>query len=84
MIDAPRPKSGVFAVRAGPPLAANLLRAARRDTLQPWTPQTRALLLLACGRRHAIASRGGWSLQGDWVWRWKDRIDRAFMRRFDL
>ncbi|MCQ9373387.1 FAD-dependent oxidoreductase [Methyloversatilis sp. XJ19-13] len=84
MIDSPRPKSGVFAVRAGPPLAANLLRAARGHTLQPWTPQTQALLLLACGRRHAIASRGGWSLQGDWVWRWKDRIDRAFMRRFDL
>lgn len=82
MIDSPRPKSGVFAVRAGPPLAANLLRAARGDTLQPWTPQTRALLLLACGRRNAIASRGGWSLQGDWVWRWKDRIDQAFMRRF--
>ncbi|MCQ9376560.1 FAD-dependent oxidoreductase [Methyloversatilis sp. XJ19-49] len=82
MIDSPRPKSGVFAVRAGPPLAANLLRAARGDTLQLWTPQTQALLLLACGRRHAIASRGGWSLQGDWVWRWKDRIDRAFMRRF--
>ncbi|MDP2869384.1 MAG: FAD-dependent oxidoreductase [Methyloversatilis sp.] len=84
MIDSPRPKSGVFAVRAGPPLAANLLRAARGYTLQPWAPQTQALLLLACGRRHAIASRGGWSLQGDWVWRWKDRIDRAFMRRFAL
>lgn len=84
MIDAPRPKSGVFAVRAGPPLAANLLRAARGDMLQPWTPQTQALLLLACGRRHAIASRGRWSLQGDWVWRWKDRVDRAFMRRFGV
>jgi pyridine nucleotide-disulfide oxidoreductase family protein len=84
IIDSPRPKSGVFAVRAGPPLAANLLRAARGDTLQPWTPQTHALLLLACGRRHAIASRGGWALQGDWLWRWKDRIDQAFMRRFDL
>lgn len=82
MIDAPRPKSGVFAVRAGPPLAANLQRATRGDPLQSWAPQTLALLLLACGRRHAIASRGGWSLQGDWVWRWKDRIDQSFMRRF--
>ena len=38
---------------------------------------------LACGRRNAIASRGGWSVQGDWVWRWKNWIDRAFVRRFD-
>jgi hypothetical protein len=41
-------------------------------------------MLLACGRRHAIASRGNWVIQGDWVWRWKDHIDRSFMRRFDL
>lgn len=84
MIDAPRPKSGVFAVRAGPPLAANLLHAIAGRPLMPWTPQASALMLLACGRRHAIASRGNWVIQGDWVWRWKDHIDRTFMRRFDL
>lgn len=79
----PRPRSGVFAVRAGPPLARNLLRALAGDTVQPWMPQRDALRLLACGRRHAIAARGAWSLQGDWVWHWKDSIDRAFVRRFD-
>jgi pyridine nucleotide-disulfide oxidoreductase family protein len=83
MADAPRPKSGVYAVRAGPPLAANLLRAVRGEALQRWQPQARALMIMACGRRNAIASRGGLCVQGDWVWRWKDRIDRAFVRRFD-
>jgi pyridine nucleotide-disulfide oxidoreductase family protein len=80
---APRPKSGVYAVRAGPHLAANLRRALAGMALQPWQAQQRALMLLACGRQHAIAARGGWSLQGDWVWRWKDWIDRAFIARFD-
>jgi selenide,water dikinase len=84
MIDVPRPKSGVFAVRAGQPLAANLLHAIAGEPLLPWKPQASALMILACGRRHAIASRGNWVIRGDWVWRWKDHIDRSFMRRFDL
>ena len=32
--------------------------------LQPYVPQKRALLLLTCGARYAIAQRGGWTAQG--------------------
>jgi pyridine nucleotide-disulfide oxidoreductase family protein len=81
MIDHPRPKSGVYAVRAGPPLAENLLRALRGAPLVSHVPQSRALYLLATGPKHAVASWGGWSTSGAWVWRWKDHIDRAFMAR---
>ena len=49
---------------------------------QPWVPQRRALYLISTGDRHALASWGPFSWGGDWVWRWKDRIDRGFMRRF--
>jgi pyridine nucleotide-disulfide oxidoreductase family protein len=79
----PRPKSGVYAVRAGPPLAANITRVLGSQPPLDWRPQRHALMLLACGRRHAIAARGGWVLKGDWVWRWKDAVDRGFVRRFD-
>lgn len=79
----PRPKSGVYAVRAGPPLAANIARMLAGQPPLDWHAQRHALMLLACGRRHAIATRGGWLLKGDWVWRWKDAIDRGFVRRFD-
>lgn len=78
----PRPKSGVFAVRAGPPLADNILRQLRGDRLQPYAPQRRALYLLATGPRHAIGSWGAFAWEGNWVWRWKDRIDRAFIGRY--
>jgi pyridine nucleotide-disulfide oxidoreductase family protein len=81
-IDAPHPKSGVHAVRAGPPLAANLRSAMRGGPLQTYLPQTRTLYLLSCGERRAIASWGGWTAEGAWVWRWKDRIDRAFIARY--
>ena len=80
--DAPHPKSGVYAVRAGPPLAANLRARLLGRSLQPYMPQKRTLYLLSCGERRAIASWGGWSAEGRWVWRWKDRIDRAFVARY--
>jgi len=80
--DAPRPKSGVYAVRAGPPLALNLRRFVGGGALQPHVPQPRSLNLLACGKRRAIASYGDWSAEGWWVWRWKDWIDRGFVARF--
>jgi pyridine nucleotide-disulfide oxidoreductase family protein len=80
-VDAPRPRSGVYAVRAGPPLALNLRRFLAGGALQPYRPQPRALNLLSCGARYAIASWGPWSAEGRWVWWWKDRIDRGFVAR---
>lgn len=77
-----RPKSGVFAVRAGPLLADNLRAWCEGRALKSWSPQQRALYLLSTGGREAIATWGRWSWSGAWVWRWKDRIDRRFVRSF--
>ena len=80
--DVAHPKSGVFAVRAGPPLLENLRASLEAQPLKPHRPPLRTLNLLSCGSRHAIASWGGLSLEGRWVWHWKDRIDRQFIRRY--
>ncbi|MGH8798130.1 MAG: FAD-dependent oxidoreductase [Caldimonas sp.] len=78
-VDAPRPRNGVHAVRAGPPLAHNLRCALERRPLAAYRPQTRSLSLLACGDRSAIASWGSWSCEGRAVWWLKDRIDCRFV-----
>jgi pyridine nucleotide-disulfide oxidoreductase family protein len=80
--DAPHPRSGVYAVRAGPVLAANLRAVVAGGTPAPYVPQTRSLNLLSTGDGRAIANWGAWSAQGWLMGWWKDRIDRAFIARF--
>ena len=83
MVNHPRPKAGVFAVRQGKPLFENLSRVLQGKAPQPFVPQQQTLILLGTGDRKAIASRGslGWGASS-LLWQWKDRIDRQFMRQF--
>lgn len=82
--DAPHPKSGVYAVRHGDFLARNLRYALAGVPLHRYRPQHRALALLSCGAQWAIADWGGLTAEGAWVWRWKDWLDRRWVRRFRI
>jgi len=78
----PRPKAGVFAVRAGPPLVANIRRFLTGEPLQPHVPQTTFLSLITTGDRHCVGTKGWLGTQGSWMWGWKDSIDRSFMAKY--
>jgi selenide, water dikinase len=79
----PLPKSGVYAVREGPPLANNIRRVLSGRNPLPYRPQRQALYLVTTGERDAIGARNGMTFGGPWVWRLKDWIDRRFMRKFN-
>ncbi|MGE5195389.1 MAG: selenide, water dikinase SelD [Deltaproteobacteria bacterium] len=76
------PKAGVYAVREGPILWENLQRIFGNRELIPYEPQRGFLSLLSTGDGRAIAEYKGLSGHGRWAWKWKDHIDRKFMRMY--
>ena len=56
--DDKRPKSGVYAVRAGPVLAHNVRQHLHGRRLKRWSPQSKALAIIGTADGKAIAVRG--------------------------
>jgi NADH dehydrogenase FAD-containing subunit len=82
--DVPLPKSGVYAVRMAAPLEANLRAAWFGNPLVTYRPQRHILSLIGTADGRAVVSRP-WlpTLHSKIAWRWKDEIDRRFMRQFE-
>lgn len=76
------PKAGVYAVRQGPVLAENLRRLAEGKPADRYRPQKLTLALISSGDPYAVASYGPLALEGAWVWRLKDWIDRRWMKKY--
>lgn len=82
MVNYPRPKAGVFAVRQGPPLYENLKRQVSGRPLKPFKPQRRSLNIIDTDTESAIASWGPFAIHANWCRAWKNRIDQKFMATF--
>lgn len=79
------PKAGVFAVHMGPVLSRNLrARLGSGEEAAPYRPRRRFLSLLSTADGRAIGAFGPWSMEGRWLWRLKDWIDRRFVARYAL
>ncbi len=77
-------KAGVYAVRQGPVLTANLRARLMGHPLETYHPQRDFLSLLNLGDGRAIGSKWGVSFEGEWVFGLKDWIDRRFVRRYQV
>ena len=78
------PKAGVYAVRQGPILDRNLRAFAAGRARTAYRPQRDFLSLLHLGDGRAAGGKWGLAARGAWLHRWKDGIDRRFMRRFQV
>lgn len=79
---APRPKAGVYAVRAAAVLFDNLRGRLTGHAMRPFHPQKDYLKLISLGQQSALAEKWGRVWQGPWLWRVKNHIDQKFMRMF--
>ncbi len=78
------PRAGVYAVRQGPVLERNLRAWLAGRPLERYVPQRDFLALLHLGQGRALASKWGGAAAGAPLLWLKDRIDRRFMRRFQV
>ena len=67
IIGRPRPRAGVFAVRAGRILAKNLRKQLFGQRLTKWKTQKRYLAIIGTSDGSAIASWGGIGLKAEYI-----------------
>ncbi|MBY6202200.1 selenide, water dikinase SelD [Maritalea mobilis] len=78
----PRPKAGVYAVRAAPILAHNLRADLIGAQRRAFKPQGDFLKLISMGDQRAVAEKAGFAVAGGALWHWKNSIDQKFMEKF--
>ena len=74
-------------MRQGPPLDKNIRRALLGKSLVDFTPQKLFLGLITIGGKSAVLSYGNYAFGGigpvgERLWRWKDKIDRKWMKMY--
>lgn len=76
------PKLGVFGVRQAAVLLENLLARAEDKPLAHYRPQRVYLSILNLGDGSALAAWGPFYWTAPWCMRWKEKLDRRFVERY--
>jgi selenide,water dikinase len=76
------PRNGVYAVRQGAVLFDNVGAFLREMPLQPFRPQRWCLCLLNTADGRAVLNYGPLTWKSRWARKLKDRIDRAWIKKF--
>ena len=74
----------ILFVFVSPPLLLNLKHRLLNQPLEDWIPQLLFLGIIMTGNEYAIASKGGYGIEGEFLWKLKDKIDRTFMQNFQI
>ena len=82
IVGSPRPKAGVYAVRAGPVLADNIRRFVAGRRTRPWKPQKRALAILGTADGSSVGIRASHASHSPAWWWLKKWIDRRWMAKY--
>ena len=80
----PRPKAGVFAVRQAPVLFKNIQAKLLKGSLKAFSPQKNYLKLISLGEKKAVSDYILPSVSGRAVWKLKNKIDNAFMKKMSF
>ena len=82
MINYPRPKAGVFAVKQGKPLLGNIFKYLSNKPLKLYKPQRKYLNIVGTGEQKAVAMWGGIGCKSSFLWELKEWLDFSFMNQF--
>ena len=82
MINYPRPKAGVFAVKQGKPLLKNIIKYLSNKPLKLYRPQRKYLNIIGTGEQKALAMWGGIGCKSSFLWQLKEWLDFSFMNQF--
>lgn len=83
IVNYPRAKAGVHAVRQGKILEKNLRRSLFGQAPKPYTPQKTTLALLGTSDGSALAIKGSLHTSGRLWWSLKKMIDRKFIESYN-
>jgi len=77
-------RCGVHAIAQGPVLAHNLLAVLRGRPLEAYHRSGTPLQMISLGPAEGLLVRGRWAFRGRWVRFLKHRLDRAYVRRYQV